>query len=629
MPHLQASSGTKVLAEGDRETRKNSSSGGRLPTCDSPTTPGFPTDHLPIQEATKGFLGTSDPVVAMANKADKVEKVSFDESVERLSNTASPTVESRISKTLVTPSPHATQSRLLAGVAGNSESASEKKSSSSEEGSPPILTIYGNARLIHSPIRVKRRVSNSEDDDVVDATPAEMNSKIATHLRYGGESPVEEDVSRPVLIRRGSSVGKRAASDDAGDAAVNTSRPKRVKMNTGNTYSDEDLESSVEEVAAAMAGMRKKTVISPSTSGDKLDSFYQQRNTPPSMTGYHDGHSSQYYTHQLHQPNPLYQASFPYHHYSHPSYGYGYGAHSMYHGHGYPSNAAHHPSYYPPYSVPSHSTTHAYRAPPIHAAALDHPARKVTKPFLGRTSSIPKDPVGPERTSSTGSESYPLVSTEWQAATGTALSSNRCIPLKEPVPNKAWEENDDSKEAALPDFHRLVNYPDFLTKARSEANCPSGKKNCVMCGKLRISSSNSYVSKGRHGNTPMLKAHTGEGCEDTSHIIPRQNKGLCTACDVTVWVFVSENLEIKWCKGCKNFRPWAAFGDKGSATKCVRCRDRQREKYALQRDEMRCRRTQRGTSSSPDSISSNKMGDQAPMAAAQGLRNLLNAATTV
>ena len=39
------------------------------------------------------------------------------------------------------------------------------------------------------------------------------------------------------------------------------------------------------------------------------------------------------------------------------------------------------------------------------------------------------------------------------------------------------------------------------------------------------------------------------------------------------------------CKGCKNFRPWAAFGDKGLATKCVRCRERQREKYALQKEQ--------------------------------------------
>jgi hypothetical protein len=68
-------------------------------------------------------------------------------------------------------------------------------------------------------------------------------------------------------------------------------------------------------------------------------------------------------------------------------------------------------------------------------------------------------------------------------------------------------------------------------------------------------------------------------------IIPTQNKGLCTLCDVNVWVVCQSGLEIKWCKGCKNFRPWAAFGDKGLATKCLRCRERQREKYALQKEE--------------------------------------------
>ena len=122
--------------------------------------------------------------------------------------------------------------------------------------------------------------------------------------------------------------------------------------------------------------------------------------------------------------------------------------------------------------------------------------------------------------------------------------------------------------------------------------------------------------------------------EDTSHIIPRQNKGLCTACDVTVWVVVEDGLEIKWCKGCKNFRPWAAFGSKGSATKCVRCRDRQREKYALQRDQLRSRRSKRDSSVSPtDSESGGSSGagkDEKPhLEAAQGLHSLLNAATTV
>ena len=78
---------------------------------------------------------------------------------------------------------------------------------------------------------------------------------------------------------------------------------------------------------------------------------------------------------------------------------------------------------------------------------------------------------------------------------------------------------------------------------------------------------------------------TGPGYIPGYGTIPTQNKGLCTRCDVNVWVVVTSGLEIKWCKGCKNFRPWAAFGEKGLATKCVRCRERQREKYALQKEE--------------------------------------------
>jgi len=67
-----------------------------------------------------------------------------------------------------------------------------------------------------------------------------------------------------------------------------------------------------------------------------------------------------------------------------------------------------------------------------------------------------------------------------------------------------------------------------------------------------------------------------------------------------------DGLEIKWCKGCKNFRPWAGFGEKGLATKCVRCRHRQREKYASQRRQQ-----------------SKKEDDD--ILAAQGLSNLMGA----
>lgn len=132
----------------------------------------------------------------------------------------------------------------------------------------------------------------------------------------------------------------------------------------------------------------------------------------------------------------------------------------------------------------------------------------------------------------------------------------------------------------MPEFSQLVNFPDYLARSRDGKNLAAAndKKNCVMCGKHRACLPSSM----------SRRASTGDDAEDEGamHIIPRQNKGVCTACDVTVWVVTNAKqedgvpIEIKWCKGCKNFRPWASFGEKGMATKCVRCRNRQKEKYA-------------------------------------------------
>ena len=193
------------------------------------------------------------------------------------------------------------------------------------------------------------------------------------------------------------------------------------------------------------------------------------------------------------------------------------------------------------------------------------------------------------------------------------------------------------KDAPIPEFHCLVNFPNYLPKNRSVGSVsghhtslyPPGMRCCVMCGKPRQCGASMIPASAALGacsssdggggtvrscslvkgvvplapkklphdasSTPShIPTRCGSGITEESfehtHIIPRQNKGLCTSCDVTVWVIASSNLEIKWCKGCKNFRPWAAFGGKGLATKCVRCRDRQKEKYATQREDLRQRR---------------------------------------
>ena len=53
-------------------------------------------------------------------------------------------------------------------------------------------------------------------------------------------------------------------------------------------------------------------------------------------------------------------------------------------------------------------------------------------------------------------------------------------------------------------------------------------------------------------------------CDESEYPIPCQNKGVCNNCDSAVWIFVENGLQIKWCKGCKNFKKWLDFGAKVS-----------------------------------------------------------------
>eukprot|EP00522_Entomoneis_paludosa_P017253 CAMPEP_0172445236 /NCGR_PEP_ID=MMETSP1065-20121228/5122_1 /TAXON_ID=265537 /ORGANISM="Amphiprora paludosa, Strain CCMP125" /LENGTH=542 /DNA_ID=CAMNT_0013196035 /DNA_START=212 /DNA_END=1840 /DNA_ORIENTATION=+ len=205
---------------------------------------------------------------------------------------------------------------------------------------------------------------------------------------------------------------------------------------------------------------------------------------------------------------------------------------------------------------------------------------------------------------------------DWQKTRVTVGNKARCVPLEEPTKARKSVPNPEEYEAKLPDFPLLVNFPEHLTRGQTRGSgdqhglAPEGKRHCVMCGQLRICSSSA--------NRLNRSTAPSDSADSTVHIIPRQNKGVCTACDVTVWcVRVEEpttpSLEIKWCKGCKNFRPWPAFGEKGLATKCARCRHRQREKYAMQK---RQNNTTRGN------YDFQKEDD---ILAAQGLSNLMRA----
>lgn len=167
-----------------------------------------------------------------------------------------------------------------------------------------------------------------------------------------------------------------------------------------------------------------------------------------------------------------------------------------------------------------------------------------------------------------------------------AQSKRKCVPLKPPIPPKFQGDMESSRNATIPEFTNLVNFPANISQ-KQQPNVPEGMRCCVMCGKACPCSMGG--KKGKKKDSPGTVGQTSAGLDTTRSsgygIIPSQNKGLCTMCDVNVWIIVTTGLQIKWCKGCKNFRPWACFGEKGLATKCLRCRDRQREKYALQKEE--------------------------------------------
>ena len=176
-------------------------------------------------------------------------------------------------------------------------------------------------------------------------------------------------------------------------------------------------------------------------------------------------------------------------------------------------------------------------------------------------------------------------------------TKRKCVPLKPPIPSKFQGDPEKVKNVPVPEFTSLVNFPTHMSQKQA-VNLPEGMRCCVMCGNACPASNGGKNKKKKAGEGGGLAQRSsnsqdliGERANGYAQI-PTQNKGLCTLCDVNVWVVVSSGLEIKWCKGCKNFRPWAAFGDKGLATKCLRCRERQREKYALQKEEKEKARNQ-------------------------------------
>jgi len=182
----------------------------------------------------------------------------------------------------------------------------------------------------------------------------------------------------------------------------------------------------------------------------------------------------------------------------------------------------------------------------------------------------------------------------------------------------------------LPPYQELVNYPQYLSDSKAgqkqqkmlalknmtknehdEGGKEDSTRHCVMCGtccvyattnkKVQLSLQPKPSNSSSDEDTTSISAgintvSSSLSSPDTvttkqqhyTYTIPRQNKGLCTSCDVKVWLYTDDTkpqVPIKWCKGCKNFRTWPlAFGSKVKATKCTKCRDKQRISYSSSKE---------------------------------------------
>jgi hypothetical protein len=152
----------------------------------------------------------------------------------------------------------------------------------------------------------------------------------------------------------------------------------------------------------------------------------------------------------------------------------------------------------------------------------------------------------------------------------------RCTPMETPLPPCYEGDFEAAKMIPTPEFGTLTNFQPHKHNGEEAV--------CVMCGCLRP------CQGGKSLKTKQMKVFQDK--TQDSAVIPNQNKGVCTNCDVNIWVVNATGLQIKWCKGCKNFQSWASFGQKGYASKCIGCRDRQKEKYAASKANTATKRKQ-------------------------------------
>ena len=371
-------------------------------------------------------------------------------------------------------------------------------------GAPAVAGVApgGNHRLYHSPIklnkesRVAKEASSAHHSEHANLRCPPSWSPYH-HYQYLGMRGNAYYPPPFGSFPTGDQLDKRQVSNEHEDESPRQDSSADFKLNKIKNDVDEEE--------------KEQPVISPASSNEKREDEDEDEDTED------DESSPESSGAQPHAP-----PHWPHHHHHHPANMYPPWQGEL----GYPPPPP--PPHHHPYPPPSHYGPNRYPYPPPWYGSAATPA--------------PSPPFAHPHGATFNHETNLKDELDWEQVSATSLK--RCVPLKHPPRNRYWGNRNSLADHALPDFARIVNFPDYLTKGRgnNSSSRADGKKHCVMCGKLRV----------------CLVAGRRKHETETTHIIPRQNKGVCTQCDVTVWLQMDEKIEVKWCKGCKNFRPWVS-----------------------------------------------------------------------
>lgn len=431
-------------------------------------------EELPIQVATPNFLGASDPVVAMARKVSATVVDSSFESVESngVESLLSPS-SSGVIKTVITPS-SSIGNISNSSASSDDVSAVETASTSTQKinAGPFLTTVCSESRLSHSPILVKRRVSQTEGEESSDAQRQQqtLNHEIreSAYFKYG-----ESLSNRPAKIRRGSSLilDSQIVKEDPCEEKVSKTKSKSYcAAGDGaiiSTTSSGKI-STAEAVAAATTKIdvrKKKPVISPTTSTKQgEDSSAQLRQSPqlcqqPPHILHHGFHPSAVAAPGFH-PHPASFGGHPYgspggYHMAYPTYS----PHvspgvlhpfmgSQFHGHPGAGFYSPYPPSFHPHQIHQHSGEHlpSFVHPCGHPANGALSAAKISSNATGMNTENRNDKNNPGsvmqsvymRDNSALHPSMSSTQTSKPGGDGKPLSANRCVPLQEPIPSKHW-----------------------------------------------------------------------------------------------------------------------------------------------------------------------------------------------